>query len=93
MFGELTNAFRNFNATCRKYQRELEKTRAMGLTKRHKEELARIAEGWRPFPFQLSGLEKALLRDGLVKTVLDERCNIVLEITEAGRAVNEGKSR
>jgi hypothetical protein len=29
MFGDLATAFRNFNATCREYRRELEETRAM----------------------------------------------------------------
>jgi hypothetical protein len=65
----------------------------MQLTKRHREILARIGEGWRPFPFQLSGLERALLRNGLVMLDWDERGNTVLTITEAGRAFNEGETR
>jgi hypothetical protein len=59
----------------------------MRLTKRHLEELGRIGDGWMPFPFQLSGLEKALLRNGLVGSIFDPRGNVVLVITEAGRAL------
>jgi hypothetical protein len=32
MFGDLTTAFRNFNATCREYRRQLEETRAVWMT-------------------------------------------------------------
>jgi hypothetical protein len=59
----------------------------MRLTKRHLEELGRISDGWTPFPFQLSGFEKALLRNGLVMNTFDPRGNVVLVITEAGRAL------
>lgn len=61
----------------------------MRITKRHREILVRINDGWNPFPFQLSGLEKALLANDLVKTTKDPVGNTVLSITDHGRAFLE----
>jgi DNA-binding MarR family transcriptional regulator len=66
----------------------------MRLAKRHLEILERIGDGWTPFPFQLSGLQRALLHNGLVETTHDSKGNVVLVITEAGRALlAEGAAR
>lgn len=64
---------------------------AIRLTAAQRQILQQMAAGWRPFPFQLSGLENSLLKRGLVETEADERNRPVLILTESGQQAIKDK--
>jgi hypothetical protein len=62
------------------------RTQRVAVTEEEHAILEQMAKGWKPYPFQLSGAEDALLRKRLVKATSDAANRAVLEITETGRA-------
>lgn len=61
----------------------------MRLSSEEKRVLREMAAGWRPFPFQLSGLESSLKRKGLVRSVYDDQHREVFLLSPEGESVAE----